>query len=286
MNGLMDIGVGLAYAVLGLIVVFIAKLVRGVVTRVRLDVEMTEKDNPAVGVAVTGHLAAVVAIFIGASIGPDPITEPTLAEIGMSMLEVLAWSLGGIVCLHIGEIVLDRVVLRDFSLKNELVEDRNVGSGAVVFGGCVATGLVVAGAVNGEGGGVDTALAFFAAGQLALILFCTLYKMTAGYKLHAEIESDNVAAGVAFGLSMVALGVLLLRATAGDFTGWADNFLNFAYYAVGGTILLVILRRVVDIVLLPGASLAKEIAQDRNVTAAWVEGMAAISLATILFFTI
>ena len=51
-----------------------------------------------------------------------------------------------------------------------------------------------------------------------------------------------------------------------------------------GFVLLSVLRRLTDWVLLPGTTIAEEIARDRNVNAAWVEGVVAIGMATVITF--
>ena len=50
--------------------------------------------------------------------------------------------------------------------------------------------------------------------------------------------------------------------------------------------LLWILRRVTDWVLLPGTTIAAEIARDRNVNAAWIEGIVSVGMATTIFFVV
>ncbi len=41
-----------------------------------------------------------------------------------------------------------------------------------------------------------------------------------------------------------------------------------------------------DFVLLPGTTIAHEIATDRNINAAWIEGIVSIGMATIILFMI
>jgi len=228
MDNLTGIGLGIGYVALGVAVLIIAKLVRDIATPYKIDDELTGKDNPALGLALTGYFLGVVAIFLGAAIGPEPEVRPGTGELLTQMLVVLGYSLGGIVLLNIGYSVVDRLVLSSFSIRKEIVEDRNPGTGAVVCGTYVATGLVVAGSIYGESTGPWwqgplSAVVFFALGQVALVLFGVLYRVITKYDLHAEIERDNLAAGVAFGLSIIAIGVVLLRATGQDFTSIAQT---------------------------------------------------------------
>ena len=160
-------------------------------------------------------------------------------------------------------------------------------------GGFIATGLIVAGAIYGEGGErwwwtLLSVVVFFVLGQVVLVLFAKFYQWITRYDIHAEIERDNVAAGVALGSSMIAIGIIVLKGTAIDFdtdsgAEWLDSFLWFAIYAVLGFVLLMILRKVTDALFLPGTTIQHEIATDRNLNAAWIEGVVAIGIATMVF---
>ncbi|MFK7742910.1 MAG: DUF350 domain-containing protein, partial [Planctomycetota bacterium] len=212
------------------------------------------------------------------------LLAPTWPEIGESMLVVAGYTLGGLVGLYIGSVLVDRLVLRRFKVEDELIRDRNAGTGAVVFGSIVATALVVAGAVHGEGGGPLTAVAFFALGQVVLVLWSLVYQAISKFDLHEQIEKDNAAAGTAYGLSIVAVGIVLLRAAKDEFVSWADNLAEFGYYALAGFVVLIVLRFVTDRLLMPGARLNDEIERDRNLNAAWAEGSVAIGGAAMVFF--
>lgn len=224
----------------------------------------------------------MIIVFLGASVGPSAAT--TVSGYAATVAEDLLWAVGGIVLLNAGRFVVDRLVLYRFSTVKEIITDRNVGTGAVECGTYIATALIVAGAIHGEGGGPGTALAFFALGQLALVGFGLFYQAITRYDIHAEIERDNVAAGVAFGASLAAIGVILLRANVGDFVGWGPNLLAFVEYAVLGALALMVLRRLTDWALLPGTTIPLEIARDRNLTAAWIEGVVSTGMAALIFF--
>ncbi len=278
--------ISLAYVFLGVVTLIVAKIIKDFLTPYKIDVELTAKDNSALGLTLTGYFAAVIIIFLGASVGLDPEEPLSASELAIELGIVLLYALGGIVALNLGRVIVDKLVLTRFSTVKEIIQDRNVGTAAVEAGCFVATGLIVAGSINGEGGGPLSALAFFGLGQVVLIIFSKFYQLITKYDVHAEIEKDNVAAGVALGSSMVAIGVVLLGATRGDFIGWTENLARFGYFAVLGLVLLVILRKVTDFLLLPGTTIAHEIATDRNINAAWIEGIVSIGMATIILFMI
>ena len=277
------LGIDVLYVLLGIALLFVAKQLQDWLTPYSLDVELRDHDNPALGLALCGYFVAVISIFIGAALGDDFVAVPSLMELSQVLAEDLAYALAGILVLHIGRLVVDHLILHRFSVTKEIIEDRNVGTGAVEAGALVATGLIVAGAINGTGGGPWTALMFFVVGQLALVIYARCYDWMTSYDLHVEIECDNVAAGTAFGASLVAFGVILLKASSGPFEDWITNLSDFCLYAVLGFLLLLVLRKVADALFLPGVSLDAEIADDRNLCAAWLEGTVAIGIAVMLF---
>ena len=218
-----DLGVSLCYVVLGAVILMIAKFVNDLLTPYSLDEELTVRDNPAIGLSLSGYYAGVMIVFLGASTGTEGDLlnlDRLLPELGV----VAAYALGGILLLNLGRKLLDKLVLRQFSIYKELVQDRNVGTGAVLCGAYIATALILAGGIYGEippesafagaWTGPITAVCYFLAGQVTLILFSIFYQWITRYDIHAEIEKDNPAAGVAFGGNMVALGILLLKASA------------------------------------------------------------------------
>ncbi|MAE71672.1 MAG: hypothetical protein CME06_14540, partial [Gemmatimonadetes bacterium] len=253
------LAMSLAYVASGLALLILAKIAKDITTPFSIDEELTARDNRALALSISGYYLGVTAIFIGAATGAD-IEAATRLEAAAELGGDLAYAIGGIVLLNLGRWLLDRLVLPRFSTRKEIIEDRNIGTGAVEAGAYVATALVVAGAAHGESGGAMSTLAFFAAGQVALIAFAKLYDWITPYDLHEEIESDNVAAGVAFGGSMVAIGVVLLRATMEPYVGFAENAGHFLPLIVIGFVALVVARFVTDRALLPNSSLSHEIA--------------------------
>jgi hypothetical protein len=49
----------------------------------------------------------------------------------------------------------------------------------------------------------------------------------AGYHVAREIQNANLAAGAAFSLTLIALALLMLKATSGDFVDWGSNLTFF-----------------------------------------------------------
>jgi uncharacterized membrane protein YjfL (UPF0719 family) len=257
---------------------FFAKVINDLVTPYQVDEELTEKDNVALSISIGGYFCANAVVFIGAFLGPSRGILEDLMDVG-------GYALLGIVLLNLSRLINDRLILYQFSNFKEIIEDRNAGTGAVQLGSYLASGLIVAGSIHGEGGGILTALAFFALGQVALIAFAWIYNRITPFDIHDEIEKDNVAAGVAFGGSLVAVGILLMKAASGNFVDWPTNLSIFAMDVAVVLLFLPLVRYFFDKVMIPKTDLNKEIQEDRNLGAGLLESTVAISFATILFFT-
>lgn len=302
METMMDLPAGVGFVALGLFVLVLAKVAKDFMTPYKVDEQLTGKDNPALGLSMTGYYLGVVIVFLGVLQDSGEGQESyRIAAYGADLLEVFLYSLGGIVLLNLSRVVVDKVILTRFSTHKEIIEDRNTGTGAVECANYVASGLIIAGALNGdimldspeylESGipwwlGAWTAGAFFILGEAGLFLFTWVYQRFTKYDIHDEIEKDNVAAGVALGGNMVAIAIILLKGLKGDFVGWPENVSTFAVYAVAGCILLFLVRWVADRVMLPGATFDEEIARDRNINAAWIESALVIGAACIIFFSL
>ena len=281
---------GLVYIGLGLVVLALAKLFRDLVTPYRIDEQVTKSNNLAVSLRLSGYFIGVILVFLGVLYQPLLVTSQEgfgfNRDFGEDVLEVFLYSLVGIVVLNVVRILVNRLVLYKFDLEKEIVEDQNVGAGAVEFGSYIATGLLIGGSASGEGGGADVALAFFGLGFVVLILFVLFYQFTTPYDIHGEIEVNNNAVGIALGGNMVAMGLVTFKAVFGDFDGWSEAIATFLTFAVIGFVLLFVLRLLIDFLLLPTVKISNELAAGRNVGVAFVESAVVISSALVLFFAI
>ena len=293
---------GLVYVGLGVVVLALAKLVQDFLTPYRINDQLSHKDNVALALSITGYYFGVIATFVGALYQPFAVVQDDkwqlTGDFGLDVLEVFLYSLVGILVLNVARILVDRLVLYKFDTTKEIIEEQNTGSGAVEFGVYVAVGLVLAASIAGgqdPAGDVTTrdvldgvvrSLAFFALGMLVLGLFALFYELTTSFDIHAEIERSNTAVGVALGGNLIAIAVVTFKAVFGEFVGWGESLVAFATFAVAGFVLLYVVRLVVDLVLLPGTRVAHELAVDRNLGAAFIEGAVVISAALILFFAI
>ncbi len=272
-----EIAHGASLILLFMFVLLLSKAAKDLCTPYKIDEELSEKDNVALATSMAGYFSAIAIIYIGALLGPSKDLLQDLITVG-------GYAGLGILLLNLSHEINDRFILRGFSNVKEIIEDRNVGTGAVQFGSYVASGLIVAGAIHGEGGGVMTIVVFFLLGQIGLILFTELYNWITPFDLHQEIEQDNVAAGIAFGGTLIAVGIILMKGASGNFVSWGQNLSIFAMDAMLVFILLPLVRFFFDKVIMPRTSLDHEIHHDRNLGAGLLEMIGAISFSVILLF--
>lgn len=267
------------YFTLALILVFCARRLRTMTSRFDLDAELTTRDNKALAVATAGYFLAVM-IVIASTFRSSPAVDgtPVWTDLGLSAL----WSLIAMVLLLSSSWINDRFLLRHFDNRKELVTDQNVGTGAVVAGTYLGTALIVSASLQGTTGGsfwielLDT-LVFFIVGQLLFVALGALYQKASSYDIHKEIEDDSAAAGIAFGMNLLAMGAILSAEISHN-----DSLVALAAWGVIAALLLIFSRFLVDRFLLPGSPLDHEIATDRNWGAALIEGSVALGLAFII----
>ncbi|MCI5130365.1 MAG: DUF350 domain-containing protein [Candidatus Electrothrix sp. EH2] len=274
---------GMLYIALGIAVLALSKFIVNLMTPYKINKELVHSDNPALGVTLAGYYAGVVIVFLGSVIGDSGRELDSLGDIMLEAGIDLAYAVFGILALNLCRKLVDLAILYKFSTVKEIITDRNIGTGAVEAGSMIATALMIAGAVNGKGSFLST-LVFFILGMGLLILFSHFHALLTPYDDHDEIEKDNVAAGAYLGFTLVALGIIVLKATAGDFISWGYNLSWFAGYAVLGFLGLAVLQKMILLVFLPGANIEEEISRDRNMNIAWIGGTMSIGIAALIFF--
>ncbi|MCI5114023.1 MAG: DUF350 domain-containing protein [Candidatus Electrothrix sp. AW1] len=274
---------GMLYIVLGIAVLALSKLAVNLMTPYKINKELIHADNHALGVTLAGYYAGVVIIFLGSVVGGSSAKTATIESLLVEAGIDLFYAVFGIIALNLCRKLVDLAILYKFSTVKEIITDRNVGTGAVEAGAMIATALMIAGAISGEGSFLSTVV-FFLLGMGLLILFSHFHALLTPYDDHDEIEKDNVAAGAYLGFSLVALGIIVLKATVGDFISWTYNLSWFAGYAVLGFLGLAVLQKMILIIFLPGANIEEEISRDRNMNIAWIGGTLSVGIAAFIFF--
>ena len=245
------------------------------------DYQIEERSNLAVALRRCGlsvgfgfGLAGVVSGgVVRFSAGWDAVLQ--------NMGELLGYCVLLLVFLLLAQMVAEYIILPHVSNTLEL-KNQNNAVGLAEFGIFVATGLVAYGSFNGEGGGWITALAFFAMGQVALILFALIYEWVTPFDMVELIRNGNAAAGLMLGGTLITLGIILCFAISGPFTGWAEGISGFAISAAVGIALLIPFQMLIDKFLLPNTTLRTEVERDQNLAACSVTVCAQVTLAIMI----
>lgn len=272
---------GLVYLTATFTLFMVGKLVYRVAhRRFSLREELFERDNFALALAMTGYYLGLVFSLTGVLVGPS-------AGLINDLIDLLIYGSLAIVLLNLSIFINDRVILHSFSNEKEILTDQNAGTGVIEGANSVAVGLIIAGALSGQGS-LLTALVFWFTGQLALIVAGLVYERVLPYNLHAEIERDNVAVGVAFAGLLIGLGNLVRVAIAGDFVSWSLSLGTGLVYIVASLALFPVVRWITDLLLVPGVTLEQELASQEkpNVGAGLIEAFAYVAASLLIGGTI
>jgi uncharacterized membrane protein YjfL (UPF0719 family) len=275
-----------AYILSAFVIMFIGKVIYNI-THKSIDVknELIEKDNFAFSVAHVGYFVGLLLAVGSAIVGPSNGLMIDLLDIGV-------YGVLGIILLNLSVLINDKIILRKFCVKKEIIDDQNAGTGVVEGASAIASGLIIYGAVVGEAAnlmhGITTAVVFWAIGQVVLVLTSYVYNLITPYDIHEHIEKDNVAVGVGFAGSMIAIANLIRFGIQGDFVGWGNVLTEVGIDVLIGLAVLPIMRLITDKILLPGARLTDEIVNQEkpNVGAALIEAFAYIGGSVLLTWTL
>jgi len=266
------------YFALGLLLLLLAKPIKGLTTRYNLSAQITGADNKAVAVATAGYLFGVLLVIRGVMLaGSDPALS-----VWRDLGSVVLWSAISLLLLLCSAWINRKFLLREFDVHKELLQDRNVGTAAVLAATYIGTAMIIAASISGSSGQgfvqeLLEALLYFVIGQIGFILLGVVYKHFCGYDVHAAIEQDNAAAGISFGATLIAMAIL--------FSGQirrCDSLLVLLVWMPLSMLILMAARWMVDLIILPGARIKKEIETDRNWGVALIESVALLGSALLL----
>ena len=152
---------------------FVLLLVGKIVFRVfnpnaKIDYELVENDNPAFAISYVGYFAALIITFSGVILGESQ-------GLGKDLIDMLIFGLLSIVLLNSSVIISNRWIFPRFDAKSEILQKRNVACAIVVAGVAISNGIIIMGAVYGDGEifpqAFYTTLVCWACGQVILLLF-------------------------------------------------------------------------------------------------------------------
>ena len=222
----------------------------GLYRRVCLREELFDKGNVALAVSTAGYLFGITLALGGVLVGPSAGWQADLQGIGLYGVMTIAMML-------VASWLCEKVLLPRFNNTKEVVEDQNLGTGFVEAGVHIANGLILL-AIQQGSGPWWVGVAFWALAQAALLIVGLLYERATPHSIHDELERDNAAVGLAFAGVLVGMSNIISLAVAGDFTGWRDGLITFGADVAFGLVILMIIKRLTDLVLAPGVSLAAQ----------------------------
>ncbi len=270
---------GMPHFALLLIGLFLAKLFFKMTSSFDFDNELTEKDNPAFGVYLSGYLLGAGFALTGA-----------LFNSGLSFIADMQNAAFGIIAtillMRFSLFINHKIILSKFSVSKEISTDKNSGTGFVVAGGAIATGLMLNGMLSGSSDSWwlafrDVAV-YYCIGQILLIIGGVLFQWMTTYDVHEIIEhDDNLPAGISFGGFLIAIGIIVRNSLIGAGSNLGEELVITVIFAIVGMLLLIPTHVIVDKILLPASPLPKEIKEDKNPAAGAIAAGSFIIVALI-----
>jgi uncharacterized membrane protein YjfL (UPF0719 family) len=240
---------------------------------------LTEDDNPAMGIVIAGYLFGV---FWTVTVLLTNLSYELLPD----CLSVLLYGGVGIVLLTAVALGTARVFL-GMGIQEQLAA-RNIAAAIVVAGVYIATSLTYSGTLSGEGGGFWILLLFFLLGQLALLGITYAFRWLTSYDDVQEIAAGNIAAALALAGLLIAVGLVVRWAVAGQYLDFFSSLGNFLLALLLTLVFYPVRQVIVQWLLLGGAMhwrnslLDSEIAHDNNVAAGLLEAVAYVTAALFL----
>lgn len=233
-----------------------------------------------------GFLLGNVAILVGAYVGDSTML------LRYDLIYYLVYAILGILLMIFSGFVVEKTILHQFDNKDEIVRDRNIGTAAVYFGMYVASGLIISACVTGDTlatygrwYGLISSIVYYVLGMIFLIVFAKIYDKLTPYSLLDEIEQDNVAVGVAFGGNIIAIGLILMRATIGDIGTWQHGLLLYFIDLTAILLLLPSVAFILDRLVVKSINIKKEI-KNNNVACGLAEAFVIVGFAILIFYMV
>lgn len=288
MDNVIWVAYSTGYLIFAILFLLIGKKFFDLLTPYSVNVQLTEKDNHAVGILVVGFLLGLTAIICGVFIGEGP-EVPSWQAFVDEIVPVAIYGLIGMVLLFVAGIVNDKVILHKFSNRKEIIEFSNSAVALVMASTYLGSGLIIAGGIKGCINIISLVVSV-ALGLLALMIFAVIYQLVTSYDDQKELgKNKNVAAGIAYAGNVIAYSLILMKGLSMEPESlgswiWSDRLLHFGYYAIAGIVLLIVTRKINDLLFLPGAKISKEIVEDRNLNAGFMEFGLALAMGSAMVF--
>ncbi|MCG7537687.1 DUF350 domain-containing protein [Pseudoalteromonas sp. OOF1S-7] len=259
------------------------KYIKGWVSNLHANDEITERDNFAFGLSFAGGLTGLAIVLTGITSGAFAST------LTQEALQMAGYGVVGIVLIKLGHFFQDKVALRKVDLHSEIIKG-NITSALIDFGHVVSVAIVIRSAllwVLTEGWyGLPIVAIAFIIGNICMLLVSQyrvqLFKRTNrnGDCLQQAILDNNVAVGIRYAGFLIG-AALALTAASGLAPYVADNMASSLIYwsvaALGSIVLFALLHLVMIKVILAGTDISDEVNRQKNIGVATIS--AAVSFA-------
>nr|VFJ70510.1 MAG: protein of unknown function (DUF350) [Candidatus Kentron sp. FW] len=291
MNYVMLHDASLEYYAIDLVIVLVIlgglRFFSGMVANISLHEVLSEQDNAAVGISLTGAVIGVAIMLMGAVAG-DAGADP-----GQEALLMLGYGIVGILLMWITSRLFDHLSMSKIPIR-ELIGQGNIAAAMVDAGNLVATAIIVRAIMSWVDGstytGIVVVLAGYVIAQIILYL-ATRYRIAVFARRHPdnslqrEIATENIALAVRFSGHRIGVGLAVTAASGIAVYATDDilfSLLVWSAVALGMFLAQTVVSIIAHLVLLPGINVGEEVGVQRNVAIGALE--AAIYVAVGLIF--
>ena len=224
---------------------------------------LASDDNKALAVAMSGYMYATGIITWSS------ISDLNRADGWLNVPIVLCWQFGGVIFLEITRLITDKLIVPTIHLPQEVIQKRNLAAGIVEACSYISSGQVISASMSGPphllSVDITSVAMWFIIGQLSFLAFSYIMKQRNNWSFDEEIERDNEAAAVMFGMQKITIAMFLSNSLLKT-----DSLLAFAIWFTVGTAVLFFMNWIIDQTVLPSSQLSKEVKMDKNWGAALV----------------
>ena len=266
------------YLAVSCIMLFLSKFMFDKFSLFKPEKEVKDGNYTAI-IAFCGYMIGMAFILVGAFVGPGA------KSFRLDLIMYMAYAIVGIILMTLSGFVTRKIMLNRFDNAKELLQDKNIGTAAVYFGFYVAHGLIIAACVNGEVGGILSSVFYYILSVCFMFIFLRIYDWLTPYSIHDELENDNYAVGIALAGNIIAIGIILMKATLGDVAGWKSSLITFFIDLSAILLMLPTVRFILGNFIVKVIDINKEIKKN-NVAAGLIEFTCITCFALLVFFMV
>lgn len=229
----------------------------------KLSSLIADRDNTPVAVEMASFVLAMVIGLLGSLVvqGTEWY-EQALDLVGTGLLVLLV--------LLANDQVTSRLILRGIDCNRAVADDHNLAVAIVRGASNIASAFVIKAAL-GHPSVLWERVIWLAIGQAVLVLMSLGYQLLTPYDDLAEVRKKNVAAALPMAGILLAVGLVVSSALAGQGEGWGADLASLGIDIGISAVLVFVLRWAGDKLLLPGSTFHEEIARDQNPGAGFIE---------------